>query len=239
MADDGWEDVNDPNELRKVLGVEGMRQATGQGGQRGLSVQDNKALNEMREGHGTALKVNRDYREVARSLDRADLTPAKAAWLETWIPREGGGLMDTVGGLIGERFLDPQTVTDFQNLRALQSKRVMDAQVEQKGPQTEADAARLQLTEVSPYKSKGANLAVMKRGMADAVLAKRKLPFFQKWANQYGVNGLDPSGRTADDVWRTISDKVYAAGERGGQGQRAVPPRGNQARIIDFNSLPE
>lgn len=212
MADDGWEPVNDPAEIRKVLGSGG-----GARNGAGLSIQDNKALNEMRGENAAALSVNRDYREVAKTLDRANLTPAKAKWLETWIPRENGGVMDAIGGYIGEQFLAPQTVSDFQTLRSLQSKRVMDAQIAQKGPQTEADAARLQLAEVSPFKTKQANIGVMRRGMADATIAKRKLPFFQVWANKYGLNGLNERGQTADQAWRGVSDAVYKTGDKLGQ----------------------
>lgn len=203
MEEDGWEVVTDPAELRKVLG------GSGRGG---LSVQDNKALNEMRDAHSAGLKVNRDYREVARTLDRGNVTPLNASFLKAFIPEEGGGLLDGIGGAIGSLFIDQQTRDDFNALRALQSGRVMDAQIAQKGPQTEADAARLQLAEVSPWKSKKANLGVMMRGMADATLAKRKLPFMQQWANKYGLNGVDERGRTADQAWGEVAKRVYAVG---------------------------
>lgn len=203
-----------------------------------LGVQDNKALNEMRDAHSSALTVNRDYREVAGALDRTNMSPAKAAWLETMVPSEDGGFFDKLGAAIGQGaqglgLLDPQTVTDYQTLRGLQSKRVMDAQIAQKGPQTEADAARLQLGEVSPLKTKDANIAVMKRGMADAVLAKRKLPFFQKWANQYGLNGVNSRGESADDAWRRVSDKVYEVSAGLAKGGTAKPVAGGQLMQAD------
>lgn len=194
------------------------------GGER-LSVQDNKALNEMRDGHSAGLKVNRDYREIAKMLDRGRVTPDNAGLLKAFIPEEGGGFFDWIGGKIGNNFIDQQTKDDFNTFKSLQSGRVMDAQIAQKGPQTEADAARLQLAEVSPYKSKQANLGVMMRGMADATLAKRKLPFMQKWANKYGLNGVDPRGRTADEAWRGVADKVYAVGNRPAAGKSGGPVR--------------
>ena len=182
---------------------------------RPLSVQDNNALNGMRGENSAALSVNRDYRDVARTLDRTNWSPAYAKWLDMWVPEEkGGGIMDTLGGLIGAPFLSNQTVTDFQNLKGLQSKRVMDAQIAQKGPETEADAARLQLAEVSPFKTKQANVQLMRRGMADATLAKMKLPFFQKWAGKYGLNGLNEKGISADQAWRGVADATYKAGDR-------------------------
>lgn len=192
-----------------------------------LSVQDNKALNEMRDGHSAALTVNRDYRETAKSIDRLNASPAYAKLLDMLIPSEGGGVMDAIGGGIGSMVLDDQTVSDFQNLKGLQSKRVMDAQIAQKGPQTEADAARLQLAEVSPFKTKKTNIEVMRRGMADATLAKRKLPFFQQWANQYGLNGTDRKGRTADQAWREVADKVYKTAESLGKPKAKSVAGGN------------
>lgn len=204
----------------------------GGGGER-LSVQDNKALNEMRDGHSEGLKVNRDYRDVARLLDRGNVTADNAGLLKAFIPEEGGGFFDYLGGKIGSNFIGQQTRDDFNTLRALQSGRVMDAQIPQKGPQTEADAARLQLAEVSPWKSKAANTDVMKRGMADAVLAKRKLPFMQKWANKYGLNGVGPKNRTADEAWRMVADRVYSVGNarRPAAAGKAKP----QPRIINFD----
>lgn len=242
MDEDGWEEVTDPSEVKKILGVEAARSMGG--GARGvkgagLSVQDNVGLNKMREESIPALSVRRDYREVARALDRSNMSPAKAAWMEALVPSENGGLFDKIGASIGQAVLPRQAIDDYQTLRGLQSKRVMDAQVAQKGPQTEADAARLQLAEVSPIKTKQANIGIMKRGMADAVLAERKLPFFQKWASKYGLNGVNERGESADAAWLGVKNKVYNTAESLANAPRkGVAPKG-AGRVIDFNSLPE
>jgi len=54
------------------------------------------------------------------------------------------------------------------------------------------------------------------------VLAKRKLPFMQKWANKYGLNGVDAQGRTADEVWRQTADRVYSVGSPAARAKAAI-----------------
>ena len=217
--------ATNPNTGQKVIFTNGQWVSAGRGPRGELSVQDNKALNEMRDGHSAGLNVNRDYREVARALDRGRVTPENAGMLKAFIPEEGGGFFDSVGAWLGSPFIEQQTKDDWNTLNALQSRRVMDAQIAQKGPQTEADAARLKLAEVSPYKSKQANIGVMLRGMADATLAKKKLPFMQKWANKHGLNGVDEQGRTADEAWRGVADRVYSVGNKRPAAKTAGPVR--------------
>src|SRR3546814_9213428 len=96
------------------------------------------------------------------------------------IHEEGGGFGDTIGaatvgvarGLFGG--LQEQTITDFQNLKGLQSGRVLEQQIAQKGPQTESDAARMKLTEIIPYRTKAANQEIIASGALKAAAAARK-----------------------------------------------------------------
>src|SRR3546814_9981784 len=100
------------------------------------------------------------YRRAAGSIDRLGTGPWRGKVLDMAIPEEGGGFGDTIGaatvggamGLFGG--LPEQTITDFQNLKGLQSGRVLKQQIAQKGPQTESDAARMKLTEISPSRTK-------------------------------------------------------------------------------------
>ena len=182
-----------------------------------LSVQDNKFLNEMRATSGQAgLEAETEYRNAARVIDRLGTGPVRAKLLDAFIPQDGGGFWDTVGGVIGAPFIDQQTVDDFQTLKGLQSKRVLTEQLAQKGPQTESDAARLKLTEISPYNTKGANIRVLDAGMRKARLASIKPDFFTKWTNQYGLNGLDAQGRTVDAAWSDLTRRATSARVPGG-----------------------
>lgn len=176
------------------------------GGGRKLSPQDAKALNEMREtsaASGNVADLTVRARDAAQRLKTG---PYRGRVLDAFIPEEGGGFFDAVGGIIGAPFIDAQTVTDFQSLKALQNDLVLTKQLEQKGPQTESDAARLKLSQVSPYKSLEANEALLGPALTNAISGKNRVSFYTKWANQNGLNGLDAQGRSADEVWGGMLD---------------------------------
>lgn len=176
-----------------------------------MSVQDNKFLNETRETSQAGLSAQGEYRNAAAAIDRFGSSPWKAKLYDASLPEEGGGFGDTLGAfLVGTpaRLFGAVTddgIDDFQTLKGLQSQRVLTEQLAQKGPQTESDAARLKLTEVSPYKTLEANKRILDAGMRKATLAAIKSDFFTQWANNYGLNGTDPKGRTVDAAWSALS----------------------------------
>lgn len=177
-----------------------------------LSVQDNKFLNELRSTAGQpGLDAQNEYRRAAKAVDRLGTGPVRASLLDAFIPEEGGGFWDRVGGIIGAPFIDRQTVDDFQTLKGLQSERVLSQQLAQKGPQTESDAARLQLTEVSPYKTPEANRRILDAGMRKATLGAMKPDFYTRWTNRYGLNGTDERGRTVDAAWGEVFRRATTA----------------------------
>jgi len=211
MQDGGWEEVTDPNEMKSVLGVEAARQMSGgasPGTGRKLSPQEQKYLNDLREQGASGANALSQYQKAAAAIERSEITPYRAAQIESTIPQEGSGFS---AGQRWNRFIygvDDQEVSDFQYLNGLTSAQVLDRQMEQKGPQTESDAARLKLTEISPFKSQAANAEVIGDGVLRSRMLAGKAPFYTRWANRYGLNGLDPQGRSADDVWLNALDEA-------------------------------
>jgi hypothetical protein len=232
-----WQEVTDPDEIAAAEAMLGGKPTAPAPGK--LSVQDNKFLNELRATSGQGgLEAETEYRNAARVIDRLGTGPVRAAMLDAFIPEDGGGFFDKVGGLLGAPFIDRQTVDDFQTLKGLQSKRVLSSQLEQKGPQTESDAARLKLTEVSPYNTPEANRRILDAGMRKARLSSIKPDFFTKWVNQYGLNGLDPQGRSVDAAWADVSRRATTAPAQ----TRQPPARADGVVTIrnnaDFAKLP-
>jgi hypothetical protein len=175
------------------------------GGAPRLSPQDQGQLKELRVQQAGGLDALSQYRRVAAAASRLKTSPTRASWLEARIPQENGGFFDKTGAALLNWTVSQQDQDDFQRLRALQSARVLTAQTQQKGPQTESDAARLKLAEVSPYNSMEANKELVRFGSLQAALAAKKAPFFTQWANAYGgLNGLDARGRSIDEVWGQI-----------------------------------
>ncbi len=227
---DGWEDVNDPAEIRKVLGAKTVdaRNKVGGGKQ---SVQAQNFLNTLSQQAADAAETGVIYKRSQQDINKLNPGPNRGRFLEMATPEEGGGMLDTLGAaliggparLIGA--ITPQETDAYQRLRALQSEQVLGKQLLQKGPQTESDAARLQLTEISPSKSKAVNQSVIDSGLAKTQRVQAKSIFYTKFANRWGLNGVAPNGMTADQLWNHTRDKItsdLAASRRGGSGIKVI-----------------
>lgn len=174
-------------------------------GQSPLSPADQQFLNAMRTQQGDMGDTIRTLGNAAHALDRLNPGPMRATALSAAIPEEGGGLLDKAGGALFGGVVDPQTKDDFQTIQALQNAAVLDKQIAQKGPQTEADAIRMQMASLSPYKYIKPNAEVLGAGMLSAQLAQHKPDFYTRWANKYGsVSALSPNGQTADAAWANV-----------------------------------
>lgn len=171
-----------------------------------MSASVSNYINGLRDQSQSASNSLTQYQRAAEVLARSKMTPTRAAQVESAIPQEGGGLTGALGALFRRTIngVDEQEIADFQYLQGLQSGQVLDRQIEQKGPQTESDALRLKLTEISPFKSMAANAEVISDGALRSRLLSRKAPFYVAWHNKYGMNGVDEHGRTADDVWLSV-----------------------------------
>lgn len=178
----------------------------GQGG--GLGTQDNIALNKIRDRVGEASGLTRDYRAAMKLLPRIE--PSRVPLMNSVLPQEDGGIMNYVSSKLFGGSVTPRERQDYQDFRAIQSGQVLSKQQQQTGPQTESDAARMKLAGIQASNDLQANVPVLMRGTADAILAERQMKFFTNWANKYGLNGVGPRGQTADDAWNKVRRSVYA-----------------------------
>ena len=191
--------------------VPGTGGGTGGGGK--MSPQAQAFLNKLSEGAAAADGVRRTYDAARDSIKAVKPGPYRGRMMEIATPEEGGGFFDTLGSLVvGAPMrmigaITPEETSAYQKLRALQSSNVLDKQILQKGPQTESDAARLQLTEISPSKMPDANESIIKTGIHRTNRDKARPVFYTKFANHYGLNGVNPQGKTADQLWAIMGDQ--------------------------------
>lgn len=205
----GLSPVDDPDLIAQLDALasapETRRPPVGGGG---LATQDNIALNRIRGETGNATGLIRDYRQAMHLLPKID--PTRVGILNSFNPAEEGGLWNSIKAKFGARSATtPEERAAYQDFKSIQSNRVLQKQIEQKGPQTESDAARMKLAGVQASNDLTSNIPILMRGMADSVLAERKMQHFTSWANKYGLNGVDKQGRTADEKWRQIQNVVY------------------------------
>jgi hypothetical protein len=246
MSDRWWE--NDApatvTDARKV--VVSADPSTGIDARR-LSPQEGKQLNAVRDEGRAGLGMVDVYRRAADAIDRFGTSPMRAAMYEATTPRDGGGFFDRLGGVVGEGakalgLMSQDRQDDFQFLQSLQQRAVLEGQIAQKGVQTDADAARLMLSDFSPYKSVRANAEIVRGGMLSAQLAARKPGFYAAWANRYGLNGLDPRGRSVDDAWLAMVEDARGRLAPARRRPRAAAGKAGArkaGRVVDFNDLPE
>lgn len=174
---------------------------------------DMKFLNDLSTQAQSAAETRRLYKQARPHIEALNPGPGRGRFLESMIPEEGGGLLDTIGGVIGmvpriAGAITPKEVNHFQELRSIQSSQVLERQIQQKGTQTEGDAARMLRTEISPSKTLEANIDVLNRGEA---LARRNIAhavFFQRWAKEHGLHGTDEKGNTADQIWANHAQDI-------------------------------
>jgi hypothetical protein len=111
---------------------------------------------------------------------------------------------------------------DFQRLKGLGAERVLEEQKPQKGPQTDSDAARMALAEISPYKTPEVNAQIIKAGDAKAVRAARRAPFYTAWANKYGLNNVNEKGQSVEDAYQESLKTVPGASAVNTDGWKVV-----------------
>lgn len=168
----------------------------------------NSRMKELSIQAASADRADRIYKNVEASTGRFKTGPVRAAMMDAALPDEKGGFWDRLGAatigtaLRGTGAITNQNVTDFQILKAQQAERTAERQVEQKGPQTEADAARYMLADISPYKTPDANKAIINQGRRAIDLQKGRSNFAIKFANRYGLNGVDERGRSMEQAFQ-------------------------------------
>lgn len=182
------------------------RQKLRQGG--GLGEQDQKFINEMRAQIGDIDGLIRNVRSAAPVIDRYNPSPTKAFATEIATPKEeGSGLLDQAGAWVFNSLVSDQDKRDYQTLKRFQNEQVLGKQIEQKGPQTESDALRMQMTSLSPGKYKGNNAQIIGDTLLKARLLQRKPGFFTEWASKNGsINARAKDGKTVDQAWQEYTD---------------------------------
>lgn len=177
-----------------------------------ISEVDQKALATMRENQGDLAGVARDITAGFDANARFKSTPGKGKSFDWFTPDEDDWALTAAAKNANfnlNPFIDAteQDRTDYQTMLALQNQAVLNAQIAQKGPQTESDAARMKLTAFSPNKASDENTRTLSEALYDTEMRRRKLDFYTKWANKNGsLSALNKSGKSADQIWNEAYD---------------------------------
>lgn len=206
-----------------------------------ISEKDQAMINAMRLNQGDLPGVLRDITGAQAAVDRFQPSPGKGALYSLGVPEDDdwaitAGLKNLVGLALPE-----QGKQDYQTLRGLQNQGVLNAQLAQKGPQTESDAARMKLVGVSPNKATGTNAQLLAEQQYDTMMKNQRPAFFEYWANKLGsTHALNGARKSADQVWteqyqRGLQQMRNGPGYRAAQGRPTAAPRKQpQARFLGW-----
>lgn len=209
-----------------------------------ISKEDQAFINGLRQQQGDLGTVLRDITAAQGAVDRFQTSPGRGRLYGAGTPTDEDGFFETIGKEAVGMWLPDKTQEDYQSLLGLQNQNVLNSQIAQKGPQTEADAARMKLAGVSPNKDVRPNARLLAENQYDVMMKQRLPGFYTTWANNLGsINKPNSQGQTADEVWaeqyqrglrRMRSDPGYT----GKQPRRLGGARQTPRRVIDFNDLP-
>lgn len=178
-----------------------------------ISDRDQALINSMRMAQGDLPGVMRDIGAAASAVDRFKPEPGKGSKFSWMVPEDNdwpitAAAKNALGWVAG---LTDQESEDYQTITSLQNQSVLNAQLAQKGPQTESDAVRMKLAGISPNKSVRPNAQLLARQAYDTDMKMRKPAFFEFWANRLGsTHALNAEGKSADQVW----NESYAKGQQ-------------------------
>lgn len=167
-----------------------------------ISKEDAAIINDMRKDAAVATRAQQELMAAAHASDRFRPSPDRAATVNRVLPQEGDGWFDqkmrkVYGWLDG---VTQQDITDYQDLERYRQGRVATIQQEQKGPQTDSDAARYMKSTFGPDKTPKINAAAIGEAMFNAKFDELRPGMYTQWANKYGsLSALNKDGLSVDE----------------------------------------
>jgi len=182
MADDGWEPVTDPKELRQVLGGGGV-------GKSGLSGQENIEMRQARDNNAGGRDI---FHQLANMYSVAKRYPGG-------IPQATYDKARLAVGSENRQAQDSDLFTAYANKAALAKARLL-------APVSNTDIMFLKTTQASPRMRFENNKQLIGDEIENASRAYFQNAFKQRWgARNGGLNGRDKAGHTyAEDLARAM-----------------------------------
>lgn len=167
-----------------------------------ISKEDAAIIDRMRQQADIASRAQIELMQSARASDRFNPSPERAASVGRAVVREDESLpwqwgRQAYGAVAG---ITPQEIEDYQNLDRYRQARVATIQQEQKGPQTESDAARYMKSTFGPDKSPKINASAVGEAMFNAKFDELRPGMYTQWANKYGsLTARNKDGLSVDE----------------------------------------
>lgn len=173
-----------------------------------LEAQDRTFLNNMTAEAKQAADTLQDYKALEPVIRRFKPGPFRAAFVDANIVNEADGPVVRAGkGLLSAitrptGMLNDQDIEDYQTITRAKNKAVLEAQLPQKGVQTEGDAARMAMAGISPYKRLGPSLDIFRENIPKAQRQILRDSYYKDWAAKYGSNRTNERGQSVEQAFQ-------------------------------------
>jgi len=204
----------------------------GGNGRAATSPQDRKALSEASAKAQMERDASRDYDVTERAVRTMGTGPSKAAFLDAMTYSENGGILDTIGGLIGHvprvlGIIDDETMDARDTLNTVAARNVTRGQTLPPGPASDRDVALARTAGVTPYKGIRENLRIIEAARRDSGLEQARALLKSKWIAKFGsLTAASPNGMTYEEAQQIAeNDYLKAPGSRSARPMlRPAPP---------------
>lgn len=210
MASDGWEDVTDPHEVQRAQ-IRTLPKAPPKSA-RSVSKDDEKALNNYRDAAERAARLEKSGANFMSRANRFHTGAGKAMVFDAMYP-DGSGIIGplkrlggaALRGTVGALYSN-QDHKDYQYLTANAEAINNDALRQNKGTQTEGDAARIAKENMSVGRSPQVNSDIYKGQREAALIAKAQQQGASNWLAQNGslAGSRNAEGQTFDEWFARV-----------------------------------
>lgn len=205
---------------------------------------------ELREASGKAQSerdARRGYRSTQRAVEDMDTGPWKARWLDMITPDQDGGVMDTIGSVLGSvarPFISERTLAARDQMNTVSAQTALQGSQMMKGSSSDKDTLLMRTAGISPYKTKQENLRILKSAERDSGLAQARAQTKSWWISKFGSMAQpSPNGTTYEQAM-SLTDRhfmdQYSRSQR--PAPRRAPPsarsKGSGRTVIDLNGTP-
>lgn len=227
---------------------------------------DQKAVQEGSEIAQAERDTQRIYSQAQGAVNRLGTGPVQNWWMGAITPEPdgSGGVLDTVGGILGLPFrhlgYTSQDWADRDHLKTVEAGASIAASGQLKGPATDRDMGLLRLTGLQAGKTVEENNRIINEARRESALNQWRARYRAQWVTRYGsLSAPAPSGASFEQALqagerafnerydersaapRSVSTRQPAQGRRV---TRAAPPstrRRSQSSApvtIDLNGNP-
>jgi hypothetical protein len=131
----------------------------------------------------------RTYRSARQAVHDMGTGPWTAKWLDAITPDEDGGMLDTIGAVLGSPFralVSDKTLAARDQLRTVNAQVALAGSQQMKGSSSDKDTALMRLAGIGPYKTVAENERILRQAAYESRLEDMRASAKANWIAAHG-----------------------------------------------------